>query len=45
MATRMKAESFPMDLDAFTLGLRDATDGVESRLTEEEFAAVELNIP
>ena len=39
MGQRMQAESMPLDIDAFTLGLRDAIEGTEPRLTQEEIAA------
>ena len=39
LGERMKADSVPMDIDAFTLGLRDALEKGESRLTPEEISA------
>jgi FKBP-type peptidyl-prolyl cis-trans isomerase len=39
LGQRMQADSVPMDVDAFTLGLRDALEGKEPRLTQEEIAA------
>ena len=39
LGQRMKVDSVPMDIDAFTLGLRDALEGGEPRLTQEEIAA------
>ncbi len=39
LGERMKADSVPMDVDAFTLGLRDALETGESRLSQEEIAA------
>lgn len=39
LGERMKADSVPMDVDAFELGLRDALEKGESRLTQEEIAA------
>ena len=36
LGQRMQADSVPMDVDAFTLGLRDALEGKEPRLTQEE---------
>jgi FKBP-type peptidyl-prolyl cis-trans isomerase len=39
LGTRMKADQVPMDVDAFTAGLRDAMTGAEPRLTEEEISA------
>lgn len=38
LGQRMQADSVPMDIDAFTLGLRDGLEGAEPRLTEEEIA-------
>lgn len=39
LGERMKADSVPMDVDAFTLGLRDALEKGEPRLSQEEIAA------
>ena len=39
LGERMKADSVPMDVDAFTLGLRDALEVGEPRLSQEEIAA------
>jgi FKBP-type peptidyl-prolyl cis-trans isomerase len=39
LGQRMKADSVPMDVDSFILGLRDAMEGGEPRLTQEEIAA------
>lgn len=39
LGQRMKADAVPMDVDAFTAGLRDALTGAEPRLTEEEIGA------
>ena len=39
LGERMKADSVPMDVDSFILGLRDAMEGGEPRLTQEEIAA------
>lgn len=39
LGQRMQADSVPMDVEAFTLGLRDALEGKEPRLTQEEIAA------
>lgn len=36
LGQRMAADSVPMDIDAFTAGLRDALEGGEPRMTEEE---------
>ncbi|MCL4104459.1 UNVERIFIED_CONTAM: hypothetical protein GTU68_047421 [Idotea baltica] len=35
----MLIDSVPMDMDAFTAGMRDALDGAEPRLTQEEIAS------
>ena len=39
LGSRMAADSVPMDMDAFTAGMRDALEGTEPRLTQEEIAA------
>jgi FKBP-type peptidyl-prolyl cis-trans isomerase FkpA len=39
LGQRMKADEVPMDVDAFSAGLRDAMDGKEPRLTQEEITA------
>jgi FKBP-type peptidyl-prolyl cis-trans isomerase len=39
LGQRMAADGVPMDVDAFSLGLRDAMEGAEPRLTQEEIAA------
>lgn len=39
LGERMKADSVPMDVDAFALGLRDALEGGEPRMTPEEITA------
>ncbi len=39
LGSRMAADSVPMDMDAFTAGMRDALEGAEPRLTQEEIAA------
>ncbi len=39
LGQRMAADSVPMDVDAFSAGLRDALEGAEPRLTQEEIAA------
>ena len=39
LGSRMAADSVPMDIDAFTAGMRDALEGTEPRLTQEEIAA------
>ncbi|MFT4823938.1 MAG: FKBP-type peptidyl-prolyl cis-trans isomerase [Halioglobus sp.] len=39
LGERMKADSVPMDVDAFSLGLRDALETGEPRLSQEEIAA------
>ncbi|MEH6593878.1 MAG: FKBP-type peptidyl-prolyl cis-trans isomerase, partial [Halioglobus sp.] len=36
---RMRADAVPMDVDAFTLGLKDALEDNEPRLTQEEIAS------
>ena len=36
LGQRMKVDNVPMDVDAFSAGLRDAIEGAEPRLTEEE---------
>ncbi len=36
LGQRMAADSVPMDIDAFTAGLRDALEGGEPRMTQEE---------
>jgi len=39
LGQRMKADGVPLDAPSFSLGLADALDGKESRMTEEEIAA------
>jgi len=39
LGKRMLQDGMPMDADAFTAGLRDALDGTEGRMTQEEIAA------
>ena len=39
LGQRMAADSVPMDVDAFSAGLRDALEGSEPLLTEEEISA------
>ena len=39
LGQRMKADGVPLQADAFSLGLSDALEGTEPRLTEEEIAA------
>ena len=39
MGQRMQSESMPINVDAFSLGLRDALEGNESKMTQEEIAA------
>jgi FKBP-type peptidyl-prolyl cis-trans isomerase FkpA len=39
MGERMKSESMPVNVDAFSQGLRDALEGNESKMTQEEIAA------
>ena len=39
LGQRMAADSVPMDVDAFSAGLRDALEGSEPLLTEEEIGA------
>jgi len=39
LGARMLQDSVPIDMDAFTAGMRDALGGVEPRLTEEEISA------
>jgi FKBP-type peptidyl-prolyl cis-trans isomerase len=39
LGERMKADNVPMDVDAFTAGLRDAMTGAQPRLTQEEITA------
>ena len=39
LGQRMQADAVPMDVDAFSAGLRDAITGAEPRLTQEEIAA------
>lgn len=39
LGQRMKADAVPMDVDAFSAGLRDALSGAEPRLTQEEIGA------
>lgn len=36
LGQRMAADSVPMDIDAFTAGLRDALEGGEPRMTQDE---------
>jgi FKBP-type peptidyl-prolyl cis-trans isomerase len=39
LGQRMAADDVPMDVDAFAAGLRDAVEGAEPRLTQEEISA------
>ncbi len=39
LGQRMKADNVPLDVDAFSAGMRDAISGTESRLSQEEIAA------
>lgn len=39
LGQRMKADGVPLDASSFGLGLSDALDGKDSRMTEEEIAA------
>ena len=39
MGERMAADGMTMDVDAYALGMRDAFDGTEPRLSEEEITA------
>lgn len=39
LGQRMVADGVPMDVNAFAAGLRDAVDGAEPRLTQEEIQA------
>ena len=39
LGQRMAADGVPMDVDAFSAGLRDAMEGAESRMTPEEIQA------
>lgn len=39
LGQRMKADAVPMDVDAFVAGLRDAVDGAQPRLSQEEISA------
>jgi len=39
LGQRMKADKVPMDVDAFSAGLRDAIEGAEPRLSQEEISA------
>jgi len=39
MGERMVADGMTLDVDAYALGMRDAFDGAEPRLTEEEVTA------
>jgi FKBP-type peptidyl-prolyl cis-trans isomerase len=39
LGARMAADNVPIDIDAFSAGLRDAQEGGEPRLTEEEIQA------
>ena len=39
MSERMVADGMVMDVDAYALGMRDACEGAEARLTEEEINA------
>lgn len=39
MSERMVADGMVMDVDAYALGMRDAFEGAEARLTEEEINA------
>ena len=39
MSERMVADGMVMDVDAYALGMRDAFEGAEARLTDEEINA------
>lgn len=39
LGERMRADSVPMDIDAFTAGISDALEGKDPRLSQEEIAA------
>jgi FKBP-type peptidyl-prolyl cis-trans isomerase len=39
MGTRMKSDGMTMDVDAYSLGIRDAFQGAEAKLTDEEINA------
>ncbi len=39
LGQRMKTDKVPMDVDAFSAGLRDALEGATPRLTQEEISA------
>ncbi|WP_116367661.1 FKBP-type peptidyl-prolyl cis-trans isomerase [Parahaliea mediterranea] len=39
LGKRMSADAVPLDVDAFTAGLRDAMEGKEGRMTNEEIQA------
>jgi FKBP-type peptidyl-prolyl cis-trans isomerase len=39
LGQRMAVDEVPMDVDAFAAGLRDALDGAEPRLTQDEISA------
>lgn len=39
LGARMAADAVPLDVDAFTVGLRDAMEGGEPRMTQEEIQA------
>lgn len=39
MGQRMVGDEVPLDVDAFTAGLRDSMEGAEARLTQEEIQA------
>lgn len=39
LGSRMLIDSVPMDMDAFSAGMRDALEGAEPRLTQEEIAS------
>lgn len=39
LGSRMLLDSVPMDMNAFTAGMKDALDGKEARLTQEEISA------
>ncbi|TXS94258.1 FKBP-type peptidyl-prolyl cis-trans isomerase [Parahaliea maris] len=39
LGKRMSADAVPLDIDAFTAGMRDALEGREGRMTDEEIQA------
>ena len=45
LGARMLIDSVPMDMDAFNAGMRDALDGAEPKLTQEEIEEDCRNIP